>query len=50
MLRVESKDAAAFAVAADNTQLTFVLRPVAGAKPSATSCADVELGHPGKLR
>lgn len=41
VLRVVSLDAAAFAFAADNTQLTFVLRPVAGARPSATSCADL---------
>ena len=42
VLRVESKDAAQFAVAADNTQLTFVLRPVAGAKPSTPGCANAE--------
>jgi Flp pilus assembly protein CpaB len=39
VLRMHTKDAAAFAFAADNTQLTFVLRPVAGGKPSAASCA-----------
>jgi Flp pilus assembly protein CpaB len=42
VLMVETKDAANFAVAADSTQLWFVLRPVAGAKPSAPSCADVD--------
>ncbi|MBA2740795.1 MAG: hypothetical protein H0U46_02150 [Actinobacteria bacterium] len=41
VLRVESKDAAAFAFATDNTQLTFVLRPVAGAKSSAAGCANL---------
>jgi Flp pilus assembly protein CpaB len=42
MLRVHTKDAAAFAYAADNTQLWFVLRPVAGAKATASSCADLQ--------
>lgn len=41
VLRVETKDAADFAWAADNTQLTFVLRPVAGAKPTAPRCGDL---------
>ena len=41
VLRVDTKDAAAFAFAADNTQLWFVLRPVAGAKPTAAGCADL---------
>ena len=41
VLRIESKDAANFAFAADNTQFTFVLRPVAGAKPTAPACGDL---------
>lgn len=41
VLKVETRDAANFAWAADNTQLTFVLRPVAGAKPSAPACGDL---------
>jgi pilus assembly protein CpaB len=41
VLQVESRDAVNFAVAADHSQLWFVLRPVAGAKPSAPNCADV---------
>jgi Flp pilus assembly protein CpaB len=41
VLRVDTKDAAAFAFAADNTQLWFVLRPVAGARPTAPGCADL---------
>lgn len=40
-LRVETKDAADWAFAADNTQLWFVLRPVAGVKPTAPACATV---------
>jgi len=40
-LRVETKDAAAWAFAADNSQLWFVLRPVAGAKRTAPACATV---------
>lgn len=39
MLRVESKDAAAFAYAADNSQLWFVLRPVVGATKTVFSQA-----------
>jgi pilus assembly protein CpaB len=39
VLRMDTKDAAAFAYAADNTQLYFVLRPVAGAKPTKPSTA-----------
>ena len=39
-LRIESKDAANFAYAADNTQLYFVLRPVVGAKPTKPSTAN----------
>jgi Flp pilus assembly protein CpaB len=42
VLRVESKDAADFAYAADHTQLWFVLRPVAGSKPTAPRCADLQ--------
>jgi Flp pilus assembly protein CpaB len=41
VLRVDSKDAPAFAFAADNTQLWFVLRPVAGAKKTVPGCADL---------
>jgi Flp pilus assembly protein CpaB len=40
ILRLETKDAATFAYAADNTQLWFVLRPVVGAKPTKPSTAD----------
>ena len=39
MLRVDTKDAADFAFAADNTQLWFVVRPVVGAKPTARDTA-----------
>jgi len=39
VLRVDTKDAADFAFAADNTQLWFVLRPVVGAKPTAKDTA-----------
>ena len=39
VLRVDTKDAADFAFAADNTQLWFVLRPVVGAKPTAKETA-----------
>jgi hypothetical protein len=39
ILRIETKDAATFAYAADNTQLWFVLRPVVGAKPTKPSTA-----------
>lgn len=35
VLRVDTKEAANFAYAADNTQLWFVVRPVIGAKPTA---------------
>jgi Flp pilus assembly protein CpaB len=41
VLMVETRDAVNFAVAADHSQLWFVLRPVAGAKPSAPNCADI---------
>jgi Flp pilus assembly protein CpaB len=39
VLRMETKDAANFAFAADNSQLYFVLRPVVGAKPTKNSQA-----------
>ena len=41
VLRIETEDAADFAFAADNTQLWFVLRPVAGAKPTVPDTADL---------
>jgi Flp pilus assembly protein CpaB len=40
ILRLDTKDAATFAYAADNTQLWFVLRPVIGAKPTKPSTAN----------
>jgi len=40
ILRVESKDAANFAYAADNTQLWFIIRPVVNAKPTKPSTAN----------
>ena len=40
MLRVETRDAANFAYAADNTQLWFVLRPVIGARRTADATAN----------
>ncbi len=39
VLRIETKDAATWLYAADNTQLIFVLRPVVGAKPTKPSQA-----------
>ena len=39
VLRMDSKDAANFAYAAQNAQLYFVLRPVVGAKPTKKSTA-----------
>lgn len=42
VLRVDTKDAASFAYAADHTQLWFVLRPVAGAKPTVPSCSGLD--------
>jgi Flp pilus assembly protein CpaB len=39
MLRVDTRDAADFAFAADNAQLWFVVRPVVGAKPTARDTA-----------
>ena len=40
VLRIETKDAATWAYAADNTQFWFVLRPVVGAKPTKPSQAN----------
>jgi Flp pilus assembly protein CpaB len=40
VLMVDTKDAAQFAYAADNTQLWFVLRPVVGAKQTARATAN----------
>lgn len=40
ILRIETRDAADFAYAADNTQFYFVLRPVAGAKPTSRDTAN----------
>jgi len=40
VLRIETKDAANFAFAADNTQLWFVIRPVVGAKKTANTTAN----------
>ncbi|HXF97683.1 MAG TPA: Flp pilus assembly protein CpaB [Gaiellaceae bacterium] len=40
VLRIDTKDAADFAYAADNAQLWFVLRPVVGAKPTARDVAN----------
>jgi pilus assembly protein CpaB len=40
ILLTNTKDAAAFAYAADNTQLWFVLRPVVNAKPTARTSAN----------
>lgn len=41
ILQVNSKDAADFALAADNMQLWFVIRPAAGAKPTPKDTATV---------
>ena len=40
VLRMETKDAATWAFAADNTQFYFVLRPVVGAKATKPSQAN----------
>jgi Flp pilus assembly protein CpaB len=40
IMRIETKDAARWAYAADNTQFYFVLRPVVGAKPTKPSSAN----------
>jgi Flp pilus assembly protein CpaB len=42
ILRVDTKDAADFAFAADNTQFYFVIRPVVGAKKTAQETATIE--------
>lgn len=42
ILKVDTKDAAKFALAADTTQFYFVLRPVIGAKPTARTTATVD--------
>jgi Flp pilus assembly protein CpaB len=43
ILRVnDQKDAAAFAYAADNTQLWFVIRPSSGAKPTTPATANID--------
>jgi Flp pilus assembly protein CpaB len=39
VLRVDTKDAADFAYAADNARMYFVIRPVAGAKPTVRDTA-----------
>jgi Flp pilus assembly protein CpaB len=39
VLRVDTRDAADFAYAADNTQMYFVIRPVANAKPTVRDTA-----------
>ena len=39
ILRIDTKDAATWLYAADNTSLIFVLRPVVGAKPTKPSQA-----------
>src|SRR5262249_34875201 len=42
ILRInDDKDAAAFAYAADNTQLWFVIRPSSGAKPTLPTTATI---------
>jgi len=41
VLRVDTKDAANFAFAADNTQFYFVVRPVVGAKPTVRSTSTI---------
>jgi Flp pilus assembly protein CpaB len=40
VLRVDTKDVANFAYAADNSQLWFVIRPVTGAKPTKKATAN----------
>jgi Flp pilus assembly protein CpaB len=40
VLRIDTKDAATWLYAADNTSLIFVLRPVVGAKPTKRSTAN----------
>jgi Flp pilus assembly protein CpaB len=41
ILRVDTKEAADFAFMADNTQMYFVIRPVAGAKPTVKDTATI---------
>ena len=42
ILRIDTKDAATIAYAADNTQFYFVIRPVIGAKQTAKTTATIE--------
>ena len=42
VLKVDTRDAARFAYAADNTQFYFVLRPVVGAKQTVRSTATID--------
>jgi Flp pilus assembly protein CpaB len=42
MLRINERDAADFAYAADNTQMYFVIRPNAGAKPTRPDTASAQ--------
>lgn len=42
ILKVDTRDAAKFAYAADNTQFYFVLRPVVGAKQTARTTATID--------
>lgn len=42
VLRIDTKDAAKFAFAADNTQMYFVIRPAAGARPTVPSTATLD--------
>ncbi len=44
VLRIHTKDAADFVYAADNAQMTFVLRPVVGAKPTPRDTSSSVLG------
>jgi Flp pilus assembly protein CpaB len=48
ILKIEQRDAADFAYAADNTQMYFVIRPNAGSKPTRpdTANADTILANP----
>ena len=42
MLRINQRDAADFAYAADNTQMYFVIRPNAGARPTRPDTASIQ--------
>jgi Flp pilus assembly protein CpaB len=42
MLRINERDAADFAYAADNTQMYFVIRPNAGARPTRPDTASIQ--------